>query len=186
MDWFNKLLGRANWVGNIIASIFLAGIALLMGAEIVARYVFNRPIPGTWEIVGGSMAVLTTIGFAFALTEGSHIRVDIALQKLSPEVKHRMLLGAYFVGFLVTAILCWQLVLAARYSISIREYTMGLVRVPVYVTRSIFIFSALLFCLAFLQLFIKGLMKDTGRKERQPHETDKAGEAQPPTWILPG
>ena len=145
-------------MGNVIASIFLAGIALLMTGEIIGRYIFDSPIPGTWEIVAGAMAVLTSIGFAFALEQRRHITVVVVTQRLPRKVDHYLLVFSYFVGFVVTGVLAWQLVHMAVRSVVIREYSgMGLLPIPIYPTKIIFLFAVILFCVGFLKHFIEGI-----------------------------
>ncbi|MBI4284496.1 MAG: TRAP transporter small permease [Chloroflexi bacterium] len=159
MERIRSVFGRISTVGNAVAAAFLALIAFLMSGEIIGRYVFNHPIPGTFEIVGAAMAVLASIGFAFGLEQQRHVRATIATERLSSRGQHVMLLLAYFVGFLVNGFLTWRLVLSASVSIATREYTPGLVPVPIYVPKTIFVFAVMLFTFGFLLHFIEGLKR---------------------------
>ena len=151
---FQKVFARVSLVGNVIASVFLAGITFLMVGEITGRYVFNSPIPGTWEIVAGAMVVLTSIGFAFALEQRRHIVVIVFSQRLPLKLQHYLTMLSYLVGFFVTGVLTWQLTLMAIRSVVIREYEgMGILPIPIYPTKIIFVFAVLLFCVGFLKHF---------------------------------
>ena len=143
----------------MIAGLFLAGIAFLMAGEIIGRFAFNRPIPSTFEMVAASMAILATIGFAFALDQKRHIRATILTERMPPKVQAILLQLAYFIGFVVTAILTWKLVDSAAFSLEIGEYTPTLIRIPIYVPKVIMVFAVALFSLNFLLHFVEGIRK---------------------------
>ncbi|GAH91671.1 unnamed protein product, partial [marine sediment metagenome] len=90
------------------------------------------------------------IGFAFALEQGAHIRVTFLTGRCSEKVQQYALLVAYLVGFIVIGGLGWQLVLAAIHSVELKQYTAGLLPVPIYPSKVIFTFAVLLFSLGFL------------------------------------
>ena len=60
------------WVGGTL----IVASALLVTAEIFLRKFFNISIGGADEISGYAFGVATTLGFAYALHERAHIRVD--------------------------------------------------------------------------------------------------------------
>jgi len=160
METARRVFEAISRVGNVIAGLFLAGVAFLMVGDIIGRFAFNHPIPGTFEIVAASMAVLATIGFAFALDQRRHIRATILTERLPAKVQANLLLFAYFIGFVVTGILAWKLVDAAAFSFfELREYSAGLVRVPIYVPKMVMVFAVALFCVNFLLHFIEGFRK---------------------------
>lgn len=66
---------------NTIAGIALIFLMLLTIADVILRF-FRKPIPGTYELVAFSGAVV--IGFAMATTswERQHILVDFFINKL--------------------------------------------------------------------------------------------------------
>lgn len=60
------------WIGGIL----ILGSAVLVTVEVILRKFFNISLGGADEISGYAFAVATTLGFAFALFERAHIRVD--------------------------------------------------------------------------------------------------------------
>ncbi|MEM7258938.1 MAG: TRAP transporter small permease, partial [Pseudomonadota bacterium] len=82
--------------------------AFLVTGEVIARQWFNVSLAGADELSGYAFAVATSLGFAFALFERAHIRVD-ALIVLLPRA---MRLVLNFVGLLLligfAAIVTWQ------------------------------------------------------------------------------
>jgi TRAP-type C4-dicarboxylate transport system permease small subunit len=63
------------WIGGIL----ILGSAVLVTMEVLLRKFFNYSIGGADELSGYAFAVATTLGFAYALFERAHIRVDALL-----------------------------------------------------------------------------------------------------------
>ena len=150
MRIFKKMVDRVSSVGDVIASVFLVIIMLLMVSEITGRYVFNKPIPGSFEVVEVCVAVVASIGFASALAQKKHLAVTILTSRLPAKAQPTLSLSAYFLGFIVTGIMVWKLALAVYDSVKVAEITTGLVPVPLYPSKIIFLFAVFLFCLQFL------------------------------------
>ncbi len=97
------------WIGGTL--IILS--ALLVTVEVFLRKVFNVSIGGADELSGYAFGMATSLGFAYALFERAHIRVD-ALYNLFPNSLKIManLLGiillAGFTG--VICVMAWGLV----------------------------------------------------------------------------
>lgn len=91
------------WIGG--AMILLS--AFLVTVEVFLRKFFNASIAGADEISGYAFGVATTLGFAYALFERAHIRVD-ALFTLLPKAA-RVGLNFLGLGLLIgfAAIVSW-------------------------------------------------------------------------------
>lgn len=97
------------WIGGIL----ILGSAFLVTVEVFLRKFFNISIGGADEISGYAFAVATSFGFAYALFERAHIRVDALLVVLPRPL--RMVLNflglALLVGFAaVVGLQAWSLV----------------------------------------------------------------------------
>lgn len=60
------------WIGGVL----ILGSAVLVTVEVILRKFFNISLGGADEISGYAFAIATSLGFAFALFERAHIRVD--------------------------------------------------------------------------------------------------------------
>lgn len=60
------------WIGGIL----ILGSAVLVTVEVVLRKALNISLGGADEVSGYAFAIATSLGFAFALFERAHIRVD--------------------------------------------------------------------------------------------------------------
>lgn len=97
------------WIGG--ALIILS--ALMVTLEVVLRKLFNTSLGGADELSGYAFGIATSLGFAYALFQRAHIRVD-ALYNLFPswlklvsDLVGLILLGG-FAG--VVCVMAWGLV----------------------------------------------------------------------------
>jgi len=92
------------WIGGIL----ILGSAALVTVEVILRKVFNTSIGGADELSGYAFAIATTLGFAFALFERAHIRVDALLIVLPRPM--RIAISFFGLGLLIgfAAIIGWQ------------------------------------------------------------------------------
>jgi TRAP-type C4-dicarboxylate transport system permease small subunit len=103
---FSRMLA---WLGGAL----ILGSAFLVTLEVFLRKFAGVSLAGADEISGYAFGVATSLGFAFALFERAHIRVD-ALFLLMPRFL-RVILNLFglllLVGFAaIIAWMCWQLV----------------------------------------------------------------------------
>ncbi len=100
---------RLNWVSA--ASVVF--IMLLTCADVVMRF-FDRPIPGTYELVGYFGTVIVAFSLAYTAVEKGHIAVELLVDHL-PARPRSVIEGA---GYLVSAglfgLIAWQSQVYAR------------------------------------------------------------------------
>ena len=92
------------WIGGIL----ILGAAVLVTIEVVMRKFLNVSLGGADEISGYAFAVATSFGFAFALFERAHIRVDALLVVLPRGA--RLVLSFFGLALLVgfAGVVGWQ------------------------------------------------------------------------------
>lgn len=92
------------WIGGIL----ILGAAFLVTVEVVLRKVANYSIGGADELSGYAFAVATSLGFAYALFERAHIRVDALLVVLPRSL--RIALSFFGLALLIgfATIIGWQ------------------------------------------------------------------------------
>jgi TRAP-type C4-dicarboxylate transport system permease small subunit len=115
----------------IIASVFLGGMMLLTLADVVGRYFFNRPILGTWELVGLMLVVAGTWGLAYCQLNRSHIRVDILLNLFPKRFQGVINFISYLVGTAGFSLISWQVFLMAKKYFD-NHYTTDTLNLPIY------------------------------------------------------
>lgn len=78
--------GISEWSGKTVSWLALV-LTLILGYEIVMRYVFNAPTKWSFDfsyMVGGSYFLL---GEAYTLLKGRHVRIDIFYSRFSERKK---------------------------------------------------------------------------------------------------
>ena len=74
-----KLQIICSWVVTLI-------ITFMITLDVMMRFLFNAPLPASWEISEVAMPYIVMFGFAFTLSTGSHVRVTILVDRLPPKV----------------------------------------------------------------------------------------------------
>ena len=104
---------RADAVLGIAASALLLGLMVLTFADVVARYLFNRPIRGAFEVTELLLLVLIFAGLPLVSHADEHVTMDF-IDRLLPAPALAVLVRA--VHALIAAIfffLTWQVLIKA-------------------------------------------------------------------------
>lgn len=80
---FEALVARASRSLDLLAGLVLAFTAGLIVANILGRVVLNRPILGTYELVGYLTATVVALALARCALENSHIAISFFTDRLS-------------------------------------------------------------------------------------------------------
>ena len=126
----------------------IAALALLTGVDIVARYLFNSPIMGTYEITNVTLVVIGSLGIALSTATDEHIRVDVVYERLGPSGQRALRFFAALVGVVVFGLLTWQNAIALWDSVFMFYETTDRLSLPVYPMRLVltlaFLFSLII------------------------------------------
>ncbi len=96
------------------AAIILGGVAIALmmvhvTADVVMRYVFNRPLPGTLTVVTYYYMILATfLPLAFAERRRAHISVEVVTEMLPSHVRHHLQAWMLLPTALVMGIFAWR------------------------------------------------------------------------------
>lgn len=90
MKFLNRGISFFDRINKILA--FLTGtlivlIMLIICAEVIMRFLFNRSITGAVEITEYFLLFISFLGAAWLLAREGHVRVDIVVNKLSPRIE---------------------------------------------------------------------------------------------------
>lgn len=96
-----KVLGLAT-------AVVLTVMMTLTGADVIARYLFNAPIKGAFELTEILLVCLVFLAMPLAMLSNSHVEVEIWEPRAALGNLIRIVLGG-LAGLLVFAGLAWQL-----------------------------------------------------------------------------
>ncbi len=128
-------------IGDVIAScslVFFCVLMLLTVADILLRYIFSKPVPGTLEIGTAMLPWIVFLGFAFALSKGLHVRLTLITDRFSPRAQLWMDILAYVLGFALCVSMTYLGWIQFWQSFSIREVMLAPVQVPWWIGKLAF------------------------------------------------
>jgi TRAP-type C4-dicarboxylate transport system permease small subunit len=141
---------RVDAVLGIGASILLLGMMLLTFVDVVARYLFNRPLRGGFEITELVLLVLIFAGLPLVSHADEHVTMDF-IDRMLPERAVGILIRA--VHALVAAVfffLTWQVLIKAGRIASYGDTT-DVLRITV--GPFVYFMAAMIFLTALVHVF---------------------------------
>lgn len=142
VDTISKRIANAClWLGGICMAL----MAAMTVADIVLRYVFLSPLPGTSEHTQILMAVIVFAGLVLVTREGTHIVVSLfegPLNRIAPGLFGRVYLVSNIVGL---AFITYAMVLVTRDMYEFEEETLVMSYPLVYLGG--FVVLLLLLCI---------------------------------------
>ena len=90
-----KFVRSVNVFLSIIGGYVLLGLSFLIVFEVIARKLFDFSLQGVDEIGGYVVAITGTFGFAYALIERTHTRIDIVLDHVPSWLRNLLNVLAY-------------------------------------------------------------------------------------------
>ncbi len=100
---------RADAVLGIAASVLLFGMMLLTFADVVGRYLFNRPIPGSFEVTELLLLVLIFAGLPLVSHADEHVTMDFIDRVLPASVVAIWVRVMHAVCAAIMFFLAWQI-----------------------------------------------------------------------------
>jgi TRAP-type C4-dicarboxylate transport system permease small subunit len=144
-----------------IGSIALAVLMFLTVADVLARYLLNWPVTGTFELTEMLMVPIVFLALGLAQHHGEHISLDLAYNYFSPGLKKVTDGGVDLVNLLVVGGIMWQL-----YDYSVRmsggNYTTAVLQVPLHPFVLVAVAGTASYALAILCDLAKSVIKPRG------------------------
>lgn len=118
-------------------------------ADVVLRFLFNRPILGTYEVVEYSLVAFVFMAFAYAQFCKAHIRVPVLLEKLGPRGRSLLEAISSVIVLAMGVVMTWGALLQ-----SINQYnshvTSAVLLIPKWPFEVISFIGLFAFCVAML------------------------------------
>jgi TRAP-type C4-dicarboxylate transport system permease small subunit len=94
---------------HYLSGALLVGLMMLTVVNILGRWLFNTPVPGTVELTEIGMVGIVFMGLAYAQVREDHIKVDLLYEQLGARGRRVLGLFAALVSFATVAVLTWRL-----------------------------------------------------------------------------
>jgi TRAP-type C4-dicarboxylate transport system permease small subunit len=111
---FWKAVDRADAALGLAAGALLFAMMALTFVDVVGRYLFNRSVPGGFEITEIMMAVLIFAGLPLVSRRDEHVSVDLIDHALSPRVRRAQRTAIELASGALLLALAWLMWLKAN------------------------------------------------------------------------
>jgi TRAP-type transport system small permease protein len=138
------LLGMAGTVCILI-------LMCLTTADVVLRYVFNRPINGAYEISEILMLSAVFLGMGYTQLFHEHVNADLFVNRLSEHTKLILETALFFPALFIYGLLVWRGSVGFWESWTSGEYRWGLIRIPLWQARLMVPMGAFVLCMTLIQ-----------------------------------
>lgn len=155
----NLLARAANPISRVINNIGLAVLAIMMfltAVDVTLRYVFSRPITGSFELTQFMMVSLCALTFAQSQVAKANVAVDVVVNLFPKRVQAGFDAFAWFVGLVLVSLYCWRAFVRAKSLVAIGT-TSPMLYIPIYPFVFVLAFGFGIMALVFLVDFINSL-----------------------------
>jgi len=96
-----------------IGQLILVMMVLLTVADVFLRYVFNRPILGSYELTEFMMAILVFSSIGYTMAVKGHVVMDLVFTQLPQRARDILECMTSFMAFFLFTIVAWRNALQA-------------------------------------------------------------------------
>lgn len=126
-----NIISWASRIAGIIATIAVMSIMVVTVADVLLRFIFNRPIPGSVELCQYFIVVGGFLGLAWCAIKGAHVKVDVISAILSPRVIKVSDLLNYLIALSIVPFVAWRLFNHARI-VQLQKTASSNLEIPAY------------------------------------------------------
>ncbi|MFC1862574.1 TRAP transporter small permease [Thermodesulfobacteriota bacterium] len=152
-----NIISWASRIAGIIATIAVMSIMVVTVADVLLRFIFNRPIPGSVELCEYFIIVGGFLGLAWCAIKGAHVKVDVISGLLSPRTINVSNLVNYLIGLSIVPLVAWRLFNHARI-VQLQKTASSNLEIPAYPFYILAGIGFTLLGLVIIVFFIKSLV----------------------------
>lgn len=136
--------------------ILLFFMMLLGTADVIGRYLFNRPILGTFEIFEILLPAIVLLGLGYTQENRAHIRMEILISRLSIQTQTILNLITNGCALLISILILWR-----GWVLTIGYWNMGrtipTIEIPMFLPQLLVPLGALLLSLVLIIQMIQNI-----------------------------
>lgn len=169
MKWIERGLELISTAAAWVAGIAVLVMAVFGGLDVFSTVLLGRPLDATIESTEALMVIGAFMGLGLLHKRRAYIAVDVLRERSSLPVRRILdilalvLMGGYF------GLIAWRGWMDALASLAVREYSAGLMRIPLYPSKfalAIGMTIATLWCA--VEILKGGLFRETASNEVLP------------------
>lgn len=161
-----KLTHLLGWIAGVTVLLMMFHVMI----DVIGKYAFNAPLPGTAEVVAAYyMIACVFLPLAWVEAAGGSIVVEVVYEKVPPRTQAVMLRLADMVSVVYYAILGWFSWGVATHAWRINETVDGIWRITTWPAKFLLPFG---FFLAVVVILLRLVLGDRGRIRTAAHALD--------------
>lgn len=146
---------------------------LIVCAEVVSRYVLNRPFVWVEQISGYILVYIVFLNAAWVLKKERHVKLDILLNRLNPKTQTLFNVVTSFVAAIVCLIITWYGVDVTWDYFQRDVPSIEMLRIPMFIIWGVIPVGGFLLFIQFLRRaygFLMSLRTTTDERQSPKHE----------------
>ncbi|MEW6425449.1 MAG: TRAP transporter small permease [Bacillota bacterium] len=148
-----KIIYSLSRLMGYLSTGVLSVLMILIVADVLARFLFNAPIPGAPELSELLMVILVFPALAWCALEGKHVRVELFVSRFSRRARAVLDSLTLLAALGTYVVICWRTVLE---SLGVVTRT-SLLRVPHAPFYWVMTAGLAVFCLSIAVLVVKNV-----------------------------
>ena len=141
-----------------LGAVILTSMMVLVFTDVFLRYVFNKPLSGSVEIVEIMMALTIALGMAYTGIKKGHIAVELVVSHFSPRVQAAFDVFHHLIATAMFLFMGWKTAQQALVT-SRRHVTTTVLEIPIYPFVWVLSICAGLLGLVFFLQFLEAISK---------------------------
>lgn len=150
----NRLIFNISKIASRISACLLVGMMLLISFNVLLRFLFNKPIAGTYELVELMMGAVVSLSIAYCGVQRGHVSVELFVEKLHGNTRKALTILHHLVAIIFFSAISYE---CAQQAIVIKESAMTttLLEIPIYPFIWTLSFGAALLSLVYFMQLIE-------------------------------
>ena len=144
-----RVAGPVSRIAFGAGRVVLAAMVILITADVVLRYFFNKPIKGSYELIEFMLIVIVFTGLAYTQTTTGHISIDLLTTRLPAKARAVINSATSFLCLGAFGLITWCSAVKAEI-IRLEGTTSGLLFIPNFPFMWIVALGSFLLCVFFL------------------------------------
>lgn len=108
LNLFLKITTFINKAMSVVAMAVLCLMMVLTTIDVMGRYLFDKPVQGTFELTEIMLATIVFCSLAFCQFSKGHISVDIVVSRFSKKSQKTIEMLNYIVTLVVLGLIAWM------------------------------------------------------------------------------
>ncbi len=162
--FFQLLDSKSSWILIFFGGICCGFSMFLITADVLGRYLFNAPIPGTLEVTEFLLCIIVFGGLTFLEIRGEHVRILLVHSRLKARPQFVLNAIGKALSLFLFGFMTWQTFGNTIHSYVTGEATWGQVSIPIWIGKAFICLGSLMLTLHLLG----SLILDVGGKRKIP------------------